>query len=395
MEIYNFDKIIDRHGSYAIKCDGLNAKFGREDLEPLWIADMDFEVCPAISKAMIKRMQHPVYGYAYAPDSYWESIMKWLNRRHNWNVKREELTFIPGVVRGVAYAVNYFTKPGDKIIIQPPVYHPFKMVIEGNDRIAVNNPLIFEDNNYKMDIEWLKKLLDVEEAKRPKMLILCNPHNPAGIQWNEDTLKQLAIVSSQYNIKVVSDEIHGDLMLYGRRHIPFATVNKEAEKVAITLGAPSKTFNIPGMVSSWMVINNPELRTPFYKWLEANEFSSPTFMATLATEAAYCNGEEWLNQMLKYIEGNIAAVEEYLANNIPAIKAIRPEASFLIWLDCHELGLSQDQLVDLFVDKAHLALNDGEMFGKEGIGFMRLNVASPRSIIINALKHLHEAINKM
>lgn len=395
MEKYDFDKIIDRHGSYAIKCDGLNAKYGREDLEPLWIADMDFEVCPAISEAMIKRMQHPVYGYAYAPDSYWLSITNWLKQRHNWEVNREELTFIPGVVRGVAYTINYFTKPGDKIIIQQPVYHPFRMVIEGNNRIVENNPLIFENDNYRMDIAGLEKLLDVPECERAKMLILCNPHNPAGIQWDEDTLSRLSEVCAKFNVKVVSDEIHGDLMLYGQRHIPFATVSEDAAKVAITLGAPSKTFNIPGMVSSWMVINNPELRNSFYHWLEVNEFSSPTFMATIATEAAYCNGEKWLNQMLKYIEGNIEAVENYLSENIPAIKAIRPEASFLIWLDCHELGLTQEQLVDLFVDKAHLALNDGEMFGKEGIGFMRLNVASPRSIIINALEHLRDAINKL
>lgn len=389
---YNFDQTPDRRSSGAIKYDALPSLFGRSDLIPLWVADMEFAVAPAISEALSQRFAHTVYGYPMTPDSYWQSIIDWLDRRHGFEVKRDELAFVPGVVRAIAYIINFYTVPGDRIVIQPPVYHPFRLLTEGNGRIVAENPLIAADTptGYAMDLEGLERIFATES---PKMMILCNPHNPIGLQWDTDTLRAVAALARRYNVIVVSDEIHGDLMLYGHRHIPFASVSEDASAVSITLGAPSKTFNIPGLASSWMIIRNPELRDPFFKWMEVNEFSAPTFTATIGTEAAYRYGDEWLDELLPYLEGNVEAVEDFLSRNIPAIRPVRPEASFLIWLDCRALGMTQAELNDLFVNRAHLALNDGSMFGKEGEGFMRLNIGLPRQQLLEALASLASAIN--
>jgi len=348
MKKYDFDQIIDRRASGALKCDALQSLFGTAGLTPLWVADLDFAVCPDITEALLQRVQHPVYGYASTPDSYWQSIIGWLGCRHDFKVLREELAFVPGVVRGIAYTINYFTREGDKVLIQQPVYHPFKMVIEGNGRKVVNNPLKLTEDGYEMDLDDLRRVIETE---RPKMMILCNPHNPIGIQWTAEVMREVAKICRENNVIVVSDEIHGDLMLYGKPHIPFVSVSDDAKAITITLGAPSKTFNIPGLVSSWMVVKNEQLRKKFYHWLETNEFSSPTMFATIGAEIAYTHGEEWLNQMLQYIEKSIALVEDYIAENIPQIKVFRPQASFLLWLDCRELNLSQPELVDLFVKK--------------------------------------------
>ncbi|WP_305388498.1 MalY/PatB family protein [uncultured Muribaculum sp.] len=389
--MYDFINAPHRKNQGCTKWDKADAIYGRgaTDLLPMWIADMDFAVSPRIREALSRRIEHPVYGYAGAPQSYWDSITGWLARRHNWNVKREEITYIPGVVKGIALAINFFTQRGDKVVIQPPVYHPFRMVTEGNGRVAVNNPLIFDGNNYRMDLEGLERIFRDEH---PKMMILCNPHNPVGIQWSVEVLQEVARLAKKYGVTVVSDEIHADLMLYGKPHFPFASVSPEAAEVSITLGAPSKTFNIAGLVSSWCVVKNPKLREPFFHWLMVNEFDAPTFIATIGTEAAYTQGEDWLDEMLEYIEGTIAEVEEIVAEKLPDIKVIRPEASFLVWLDCRGLCMSHDELIKLFVNKAHLALNDGAMFGAEGSGFMRLNIGSPRSVIRYSLESLADAL---
>lgn len=393
MSRYDFDQLIDRQGTCAVKIDAMEQRFGRADLTSMWIADMDFAVCPEIVESLKQRIDHPIYGYAAASDSYWQSIINWLDHRHNFKVSRNEITYIPGVVKGIALVVNFFTQPGDKIVIQPPVYHPFKNVVEGNDRIVVNNPLILTENyRYEMDFDHLEKIF-VEE--KPKMMILCNPHNPGGIRWDNASLLRLASLCKAHNVLVISDEIHADLVLYGKRHHQFASISQDASDICITLGAPSKTFNIPGLVSSWVIIQNQQLREPFFKWLSVNEFDATTFTATIATEAAYTLGEQWLDEALEYIEGNIDFLIDYCATNIPQIKPVRPQASFLIWLDCRELGLDQEQLVDLFVNKARLALNDGKMFGAEGEGFMRMNIACPRSVLNNALASLAHAVKSL
>ena len=386
---YDFDKVVDRRGTGATKIEGLRNMFGDESLTPLWIADMDFEVCPAITEALDKRFAHHVFGYSRMPDTFWPSVMGWLRRRHGLEVDAEELAFVPGVVRGIAYVLNYFTRKGDGVVIQTPVYHPFRILTEGNGRRVIENPLVErEDGLYDMDIKGLEKIFAEE---RPAMMILCNPHNPAGIQWDADTLCAVASLAKKYGVKVISDEIHGDLMLYGRPHIPFCSVSDDAAAVSITFGAPSKTFNIPGLVSSWMIIRNPELRSDFYRWMEVNEFSVPPFTATIATEAAYNEGEEWLAEMLEYVQGNIEAVEKFVEENMPGVRAVRPQASFLVWLDFRNLGLSHDELIDRMLHKARLALNDGAMFGTQGSGFMRLNVAMPRAELLECLGRMATA----
>lgn len=386
---HNFDKHIDRRGTGALKWDSLGEWFGADDLTALWVADMDFEVCPEIMAALRNRLSHPILGYAATPAGYWDSITSWLERRHRFKVSRDELTFTPGVVKGLALAVNFFSRPGDRIIIQPPVYHPFKMVIEGNGRVVTPNPLIDRGDHYEMDLEGLA---EIARRDKPSMMVLCNPHNPIGIQWDADTLKEVARIARANGITVVSDEIHGDLMLKGGRHLPMASVSDDAAAVTVTLGAPSKTFNIPGMVSSWIMVKNRELREPFFNWLSANEFNEAPMTATIAAEAAYNHGEQWLDELLDYLDGTIDAVIDFCNRRLPMIKVYRPQASFLVWLDCRSLGLEQKELVDLFIKEARLALNDGSMFGDEGRGFMRLNVAAPRAEITAALEKLENAL---
>ena len=391
MQTYNFDEIINRRGTGAIKTDALQERYGRSDLTALWVADMDFATPPFIIDALNERMKHPVFGYTAVPDDYVPCIADWIESHHGWKVNHEWIQYIPGIVKGIGMVLNVFTQPGDGIIIQPPVYHPFRIVPEGNHRRIVYNPLIENpDGSYSMDFDNLAKVAD----DTCKVLILSNPHNPAGIVWDADTLRRLAHFCSQHGILVISDEIHCDMALFGHRHTPFAMVSPEAEQCSITFGAPSKTFNIAGIVSSYSIVPNNELRQRFYSWLEVNELNEPTIFSPIATVAAFRHGEEWRRQMLSYIEGNVLAVEQFCARHMPQIKPLRPQASFLVWLDCRALNLTHDRLIDLFVNRAHLALNDGAMFGKEGEGFMRLNVGMPRNLLLAALENLRQALQQ-
>jgi len=389
MKHYNFDEVINRKGTSCVKYDGLKDAYqGKENLIPLWVADMDFATPDFIIDALKKRCEHPIFGYTFDDDEYYASILAWLNYKYNWKAEREWITYIPGIVKGIGLAVQCFTQPGDKVIIQPPVYHPFRLVPTRMGREVVYNPLKLEDGVYKMDFEQLESLID----KDCKMLILSNPHNPGGIVWEKEALVKLAQICSAHGILVISDEIHAEMTYPQFRHHPFATVSPEAAACSVTFMAPSKTFNIAGIVSSYAIVPDAELREKFYSFLEAGELNAGTIFAFTATKAAYTYGAEWLQQMRSYVIENVNFVDEYLKKNIPQIKAYRPQASFLIWLDCRELGLSQPDLVHLFEDKAGLALNDGTMFGKEGEGFMRLNVGCPRSILSKALESLKKAI---
>ena len=386
---YDFDKIIDRSNTGALKTDVLEERYGRADLLPLWVADMDFETPHFIVEALRKRMEHPLFGYTVEPKDYWPVVMKWIDDHHHMKVKREWLTYIPGIVKGIGMVINVFTRPGDKVIIQPPVYHPFRMTPEGNGREVVYNPLREKaDGSYEMDFDNLEAVAD----DRCRLLILSNPHNPAGIIWDKQTLARLADFCTQHHIIVVSDEIHGDMALWGKQHVPFALASEAAAQCGITFGAPSKTFNIAGIVSSYAIVPNDQLREKFYSWLTANELNEPDIFAPIATIAAFEQGEEWRQQMLHYIEENIIFVEDYCRRHMPAVRPLRPEASFLVWLDCRNLKLNHDQLVSLFVDKARLAFNDGEMFGQGGKGFMRMNVGAPRAVIHEALERLKKVL---
>ncbi len=391
MENYDFDKVIDRTGTNAVKLEALQRLYGRTDLLPLWVADMDFETPSFITEALRQRLEHSLFGYTEMPDNYWAVVADWIESHHNWKVEQEWLTYIPGIVKGIGMVVNFFVKEDEKVIIQPPVYHPFRLTPQGNGRQVVYNPLREEaDGTYSMDFDNLEQVAD----EKCRVLLLSNPHNPGGVVWNRETLVRLADFCYKHHILVVSDEIHCDMALWGNRHIPFASVSAEAAACSITFGAPSKTFNIAGIVSSYAIVPNEEIRRPFYRWLEANELNEPTLFAPIATIAAFSQGEQWRQEMLRYIEGNIRLVMEYCSVHIPQVKALCPQASFLVWLDCRGLELNHEQLVDLFVNQAHLALNDGEMFGPGGEGFMRMNVASPRSVIRQALEQLAEAVHR-
>lgn len=387
--MYDFDKIVDRTGSGDLKHEVLAERYGRADLLPLWVADMDFETPEFITDALRRRLEHSLFGYTVEPKDYWPTVQKWIKDHHGWDVKREWLSYIPGIVKGIGMVINVFTKPDEKVIIQPPVYHPFHLTPEGNGREVVYNPLKENsDGSYSMDFDNLEEVAD----DKCKVLILSNPHNPAGIIWDKDTLARLAEFCYDHNILVISDEIHCDMALWGNTHVPFATASDKAAQCSITFGAPSKTFNIAGIVSSYSIIPNDEIRNRFYTWLAANELNEAPMFSPIATIAAFKNGEQWRKAMLHYVEQNIIFMEEYCKTHLPKIKPLRPEASFLVWLDCRALGLNHEQLIDLFVNKAHLALNDGEMFGKGGAGFMRVNVGTPRAILTKALEQLTKAV---
>lgn len=386
----DFDRLIDRHNTNALKYVRLPGMCGTDKLTALWIADMDFATPQFIIDAMRQRLEHPIFGYTGEPAEYRPKLVNWLKTHHDWEINPDWIAFIPGIVKGIGMAINVFVKTDEKVIIQSPVYHPFRITPEANHREVVVNPLILnDDGHYDMDFDNLAQVTD----DKCRMLILCNPHNPGGRVWPVETLKRLADFCAERNIIVVSDEIHCDMALWGNRHHPFASVSETAAQNSITFQAPSKTFNIAGIVSSFAVVPNDNLRERFFGWLRANELDEADIFAHIAACAAYSDeGEEWRKQMIAYIEQNILFVEQYCSENIPQIKPLRPEASFLVWLDCRQLGLSQPQLVDLFVKKAHLALNDGTMFGKEGTGFMRLNIAAPRSVIKEALDNLRAAL---
>ncbi len=388
---YDFDKFVERRGSCCVKYDALEAVYGNADLIPLWVADMDFETPDFIMDALRKRLEHPVLGYASEHPDYWPAVLDWQKKRNGWEIDPSHVAFIPGIVKGIGMAVNVFTEPGDKVIIQPPVYHPFRIVPQENGREIVWNPLILTDDGYKMDLEHLESIMD----DRCRLLILSNPHNPAGIAWPVETLRELAEICARHNVVVISDEIHSDMYMWGKKHVPFATVSDTARHISVTFAAPSKTFNIAGVVTSYCVVPDEQLRKRFFGWLHASEMDAKGIFPPVATVAAYRHGKEWLEQMLSYVEGNIRFVEDFCRERIPALKPMRPDASFLVWLDCRGLGMDHDALNSLFLDKAKLALNDGAMFGPGGDGFMRMNVGTRRAVLEEALVRLEKVLGEL
>ncbi len=386
---YDFDKVVDRRGTGAVKVDALKAVFGKEKLIPLWVADMDFETPEFITEAMRERLEHPVFGYTSQPADYWPTVREWIHDHHGWDVECEWMTFIPGIVKGIGMVINALLEKDEKVIIQPPVYHPFRLIPQKNHREVIFNPLHEnEDGSYSMDFENLAEVCD----EKCRLLILSNPHNPAGIVWTRETLERLAEFCHSRGIIVISDEIHCDMALFGHKHIPFASVSPEAAACSITFGSPSKTFNIAGIVSSYAIVPDPELRGKFYGWLEANEMSAAPLFSPIATIAAFRHGEQWRRQMLEYVEGNIRFIEEFCRKHIPQVRPLRPQASFLVWLDCRKMGMDHDELVSFFIEKAGLALNDGEMFSPGGEGFMRMNVGTSRVVLAKAMERLKEAL---
>ena len=388
---YNFDEIIDRKSNFAAKYDELTLKYGKGDLIPMWVADMDFKAPQPVIDTMRERLEQGIFGYTSRPDSYYESISQWLEKRHGWKVDPKHIIHSPLVIPSINVIIKEFTQPGDKIIIQTPVYSPFFDVVKNNDRELVVNPLKLVDGNYVMDYE------NLEEAAKSgaKMLLLCNPHNPVGRVWTREELVKLGDICLKYGVKVVSDEIHSDLIYKGNKHVPFGMISEDFFKNSITCSAPSKTFNIAGLQASYVIFPNEEEKQIFDHAWTLIDIKRNNCFSLVATEAAYRHGEEWLEQLLEYLEGNVDLVKDYCDKYIPKIKPNRPEGTYLIWIDCRELGMDKDQLTKFMIDEVKVAFNAGHAFGVEGEGYIRMNIACPRSIVQEVLDRLKTAIDKL
>lgn len=387
---YNFDEIIDRTGTSTYKIDLLQARFGANDILPLWVADMDFRSPDFVMNAIRERANHEVLGYTIRNKEWYKPIAQWIKNKHSWDVEPSWIGYVPGILPGMVLAMQAFTKPGDKIVIQPPIYPPFMSMVKNNDRQIVYNQLIQENGEMKMDLENLKKLIDEDT----KMFFLCNPHNPGGKVWSTEELLALHTICKEHNILVISDEIHADLALPGHTHIPYSTISDTAANQSITFMAPSKTFNIAGLATASFIIPNEEIRTKYRLKVEAAEIGGGNIFASVATKAAYENGADWLSQLVHYIQDNVNYVDEYLKIQLPKIKAIIPQASFLMWLDFRELGISDDEIRRILIHEAKLGFNHGPSFGPGGDGYQRMNVGCSRLVIEEAMKRLSSAFAK-
>ncbi|MDD2207677.1 MAG: PatB family C-S lyase [Aminobacterium sp.] len=388
MSTYNFDTIIDRHHTSCEKWDFLKQKFGRDDLLAMWVADMDFTAPPEVIEVLKERVDHGIFGYTGKTESYFESIVQWVDKRHDWKIKPEWICHSPGVVPALSMAVLALTQPGDGIILQTPVYPPFYSSASGQGRHIVENPLVLRDGHFEIDFDDLEKKIDPSV----KMLFLCNPHNPTGRVWTEEELRKIGEICVRHNLIIVSDEIHSDIIYKGFRHIPIASLSDEIAARTITCIAPSKTFNIAGLSTSAIIIPDEDLRAQYTSILKFLHIDSGNIFGTFALEAAYRKGEPWLEELIEYLEGNVNFIEEFLKENISSIKLIRPEGTYVPFIDCRELGLSGDELLDLFVNKARVAMNNGAWFGKGGEGFMRINIAAPRTVIKEGLERIARAV---
>ncbi|MBN2349259.1 MAG: PatB family C-S lyase [Bacteroidales bacterium] len=388
---YNFDEIISRENTASVKYDLRKQYFGYSDVFPMWVADMDFKTPDFIIKAIKKRLDHEILGYTYRPESFNSSVVNWIKDRHNWKIKKEWISFSPGIVPAINLIILALTEPGDKIIVQQPVYFPFFSAIKNHGRVVVNNPLTLRDDRYIMDFEDLKSKID----KDVKMLILCNPHNPTGNVWKKEELEQLAKICIENNILIVSDEIHSDLVYEKFRHTPLASLSEEISQQVISCYAPSKTFNLAGLSTSVIVCANPDILKRYNKTLDDIHVGSGNIFGMVALEAAYNGGKEWLEALLAYLQKNVAFIKSYFEENIPKIKLIPPESTYMVWLDCRQLNLYKEELKNFMLKEAKIGLSDGPIFGAEGIGFQRMNIACPKILLEEAITNLYLALKRI
>ncbi len=382
---YNFDEQIDRYGTNSVKWEGMTKMFGREGLFPMWVADMDFKVPDEIIEAIKVRADQGIFGYTFRPESFYTSIIGWMKRRHDLDIKREWIVDGAGVVSGLVMAVLTYTKPGDEIIVQPPVYYPFFRVIRNNGRIIVNNPLKFENKKYTMDFEDLEKKI----SQRTKMVILCNPHNPVGRVWSRDELEKLVQICKDNDLILVSDEIHSDFVYDPYVHTSVLSLNYNENTV--TFLAPNKTFNIAGIPSSIVVIPDKRLRNDFQMMIENMDVETSNIFSIVAAQAAYTYGDDWFDALLEYLAGNLEFLESFLKSEMPKVDLVKPEGTYLAWLDFRKLGFSDEELSRILINKANLALDDGNLFGIGGSGFQRMNIAMPRKLLMTGLEKLKNA----
>ncbi|WEK55220.1 MAG: pyridoxal phosphate-dependent aminotransferase [Candidatus Cohnella colombiensis] len=386
---YDFDKRVDRTGKASYKWDQTEKLFGKADILPLWVADMDFEPPKEVAEAIIARAEQRVYGYTFRTQGYYDAIMGWLSRRHGWTIEQEWLSSSPGVVPALSIMVQALTEPGDSIILQSPVYYPFYDVIKMNDRTIVENPLILQDGHYTMDFE----LLEQQAHAGARMMLLCSPHNPGGRVWKREELERVGEISLKYNMLVVVDEIHHDLVFKEHKHIPYASLSDELAKLSITCIAPSKTFNLAGLQAAAVIIPDEQLRRKYNTLLKTLSIHMESFFGLTAMESSYTHGDEWLEQLLEYLEGNRDALIAFINEHLPQIKVIKPEGSYLAWLDCTQISTNPQELKRIMFEQAGVAFSEGSVFGKQGAGYLRVNFACPRSLMLQALKQFADAVN--
>ncbi len=388
---FNFNKIIDRTNNFSAKWSEMNKNFGSNDLLPMWVADMDFLTAPCIMEALKDRLEQGIFGYTTRPSSYNESIVNWLDNRFSWKIKKEWLMFSPAVITSISLLIQNLTQKNDKIMIQEPVYSPFHNIVELNERDLVISPLIkLDDGSYIMDYE------DIEaKIKDVKIFILCNPHNPVGRVWTREELTRLGQICLKHNVIVISDEIHSDIILKNHKHIPFASISKEFCKNTITCMAPTKTFNLAGLQSSFLVMSNPYYYEVMDRAFSTLDIKRNNAFSLVATEAAYNYGEDWLDELIKYIEDNVDFAIEYIKTHMPKLKVKKPEGTYLLWVDFNSLNVDEKDLKDALINKGKVALNSGSSFGIGGDGYYRINLACPRAMVLEALKRIEFAINSL
>ncbi len=387
--MYNFDKLVDRKGTECIKWDLVGKVYGSDDVIPLWIADMDFEILPELQEAMVKRASHPSFGYTIPAPAYRENIIKWNKERNGLELAKEDIVGIPGVVTAIAFALNALTKDGDKVLINTPVYNPFASTIKGLNRELVTSSLKCEGTKRVMDFA------DMEEKMKDgvKMMILCNPHNPIGRVWTKEELNQLVELCAKYNVYLFSDEIHSDICYGGHKHCSILTVSEKAKEIAFCAMAPSKTFNIAGLKSSMFMIQNPEIREKIQANINAFHIGID-LMAYKATEVCYGYGAQWVDELNEYLYENAKFVTEFCETQLPKVKTFVPDGTYLMWLDFSEYGLTQEELMDKLKNEAKVGMNSGATYGDEGVGFARLNIGCPKFLLEKAMNQIKAAFDK-
>jgi cysteine-S-conjugate beta-lyase len=388
MPSFDFDTVLERRHTHSLKWDHCETTFGLGGVIPMWVADMDFQAPPAVVEAVTRRAAHGAYGYASVPESCWQSVIGWLRDRHAWSVERSWLPRAPGVVPALSLCVDAFTKPGEGVVVQTPVYYPFFRAVEDNGRRLLRSPLAVEGGRYRMDLAGLEQVIDADT----RMLILCSPHNPVGRVWTREELERLGDVCERRNLVVLSDEIHMDLTLGGRQHVPFASLSPALADRTITCLAPSKTFNLASLCMSIVVASNASLRARYEAQFEAAGLIIGSLFGTVALEAAYREGATWLDELLAYLQGNVDCADAFFTERVPSIRFLRPEGTYLALLDCRGLGLPQKELDDFFLRKAGVYFDSGPWFGEELQGFERINLACPRKTLNEALERIERAI---
>ncbi|PNR92802.1 MalY/PatB family protein [Petrotoga sp. 9PWA.NaAc.5.4] len=385
--IYNFDELIDRKNTDSVKWNGLKELYGRDDVIPMWVADMDFKSPPQIIKALKERADHGIFGYPMVDENYFDPFIIWIKKRHSWEIDKSWIVPADGVVDALKIAILAYSKPGDNVVIQSPVYYPFYNIIKANGRMILKNPLKLNKNGYEMDFEDLDAKLNMN---RTKLLILCNPHNPVGRVWKKEELERLSEVCLKRDIIILSDEIHSDLVYSPNKHLPISSLSQDIQKKVLSFYAPSKTFNLPGLHASFVVIPDDKLRNEYKNMIKSVSTDSLNIFGMTSAKAAYENGEEWLNELLEYLMNNIKFVLKFFSENMPDLKIIEPEGTYLMWMDFRKYG-DESTVKDILINKAKVGLEEGSIFGEEGNGFFRMNIACPKELLKKACESIYKA----